>query len=89
MIKITKTIVSAFLNGAKKSIGNTSTDGKSLFLHGNEIAYRDDSEGIYIANAGWFSKTTKERLNAIPGFNIHQKNAAMVFKRGAMGWQLD
>ena len=29
---------------------------------------------VYITNAGWFSDTTKERLNGIQGVSIHQKD---------------
>ena len=31
-------------------------------------------ERLYITNCGWFSNTTKERLNALNGVNIVQKN---------------
>ena len=47
-----------------------------LKLFGNEIAYRynDPERTLSITNAGWFSNTTKERLNGIPNVRIHQKN---------------
>jgi hypothetical protein len=47
-----------------------------LKLHGNRIAYRynDPEKTLSISNCGWFSNTTKERLNAIPGVSINQKN---------------
>jgi hypothetical protein len=47
-----------------------------LRLHGNAIAYlyNDPQRTLSITNCGWFSKTTKERLNAIPGVSINQKN---------------
>lgn len=46
-----------------------------MLLHGNEIAYRynDPERTLTITNAGWFSNTTKERLNSIPGVSISQK----------------
>lgn len=48
-----------------------------LFLHNNLIAYKKYSS-LIITNAGWFSNTTKERLNGLLdsiGFNkIYQKN---------------
>lgn len=72
MNQVTRTVVSAFIEGKAKRQGNTHTDGQSLFLHGNKIAeHRED--GLYISNAGWFSKTTKERLNGIPNLYITQK----------------
>ena len=43
-----------------------------LYLHDNLIASFEE-DGLYIRNAGWFSKTTKERLNALPGISIVQK----------------
>jgi hypothetical protein len=45
-------------------------------LYGNAIAYRfnDPERTLTITNRGWFTNTTKERLNAIPGVRIHQKN---------------
>ena len=47
-----------------------------LKLHGNRIAFRynDPERTLSISNCGWFSNTTKERLNAIPGVSINQKN---------------
>jgi len=64
MRKVTQETVNAFLKGEKKTIGNTFTDGKSLYLHGNCIARKVDGK-IYISNAGWQSVTTKERLNGL------------------------
>lgn len=57
----------------RASSGNTTTDGKALFLHGNKIAEKRN-DGVYISNAGWFTATTKERLNAISGVRIYQKS---------------
>lgn len=43
-------------------------------LHGNTIAKRAvGSNEILITNAGWFSTTTKERLNGLPGVSVCQK----------------
>lgn len=71
--KVTTSIVSAFIAGNKMSVSNSSTDGKALFLHGNKIAEKRE-DGLYITNAGWSSNVTKERLNAIPGVSICQRN---------------
>lgn len=75
MRKVTREIVEAFRRWNKKTIGNTSTDGKSIFLHGNEIATKDRNgvKGIFITSAGWETNTTKERLNGLPGVSIQQK----------------
>lgn len=72
MRKITKEIATAFLAKRKKANGATTTNGASLYLHGNEIARHTES-GLQITNAGWFSITTKERLNALPNVSIFQK----------------
>jgi hypothetical protein len=72
---VTEKIVGAFLNRKAKTVGNTSTDGNSLWLHGNQIAQWDGDgrPGLWIRNCGWFSSTTKERLNGLPNVSIWQK----------------
>ena len=74
MRKITKEIVAAFMNHECKRIGNSYTDGTTLYLHDNEIAKFDEDGRLWITNAGWKSNTTKERLNGLPGVSIHQRN---------------
>ena len=59
MRKVTERIKKAFENGKSLKIGNTRTDGESVFLHGNEIA-------------GWNTPTTRERVNGITGMGFHQ-----------------
>jgi hypothetical protein len=82
MRQVSETIVNAFVNGKAKKQGNSQTDGQSLYLFGNKIAeWRKD--GLYISNGGYNatdrhgneltgSKTTKDRLNSLPGVNINQ-----------------
>lgn len=75
MRKITESIVSAFLNRQRKSNGNTTTDGDSLYLHGHEIArhgyangaqsFEGGTRGIYISLAGWNTTTTRDRLKGV------------------------
>lgn len=73
MRKVTTEIVRAFYAREARNIGNSSTDGNALFLHGNKIAeFRDGA--LWITNAGWSSNTTKERLNGLHGVSINQKN---------------
>lgn len=72
MRKITQQITAHFLTCNPANIGNSHTDGKALYLHGNKIAeYRDGQ--LHITAAGWKTNTTKERLNALPGVSINQK----------------
>ena len=73
MKQVSISVASAFMQGRAKKSGNTQTDGKSLWLHGNKIAeHRED--GLYITHCGWQTNTTKDRLNAISGVKISQKN---------------
>ena len=78
MRKITKESINAFLTRREFTKQNTKVrkmnDKYFLKLHNNIIAilYKDGT--IQITNSGWFSNTTKERLNALPNVNIVQKN---------------
>ena len=72
MRRITREIVSAFERGQTLKINNSRTDGTSLWLFDNKIAEWRGGE-LWITNAGWQSKTTKERLNGLRGVSIHQR----------------
>jgi hypothetical protein len=56
MRKVTEEIKQAFERGESLKVGNTRTDGVSVFLHGNEIVRRD----------------VRERVNGITGMGFHQ-----------------
>ena len=77
--KITQEAVNAFLNAQKFNKANMSIEVLPnvtiMRLHGYTIAYKynDPKNTLSITNCGWFSATTKERLNAIPGVSISQK----------------
>lgn len=80
MRTITKKAVAAFLAHKRVSLDNTSvdtsTDGNMAYLslHGNVIANRNKTTGeLNITTAGWNTTTTKERLNGIPGVQVHTK----------------
>lgn len=64
MRKVSKAIIKAFMAGESKRVGNTSTDGLNIWLHGNLIASRDSS-GLIVSDCGWQTVTTKERLNSL------------------------
>ena len=80
MRKITEESVNAFMNARKFKKANMEVEVLSnvtiLKLHGNPIAYRynNPSRTLSITNAGWETNITKERLNAIEGVSIYQKN---------------
>ena len=79
MRKITEQSVDAFMNARPFKKDNMQVEVllncTILRLHGNAIAYRynDPDRTLTITNCGWFSNTTKERLNGIPGVSINQK----------------
>ena len=80
MRNITEESINAFLNAKKfkkqNMIVEVLPNVTVLKLHNNSIAYRynDPQRTLMITNCGWFSNTTKERLNALPDVNIYQKN---------------
>lgn len=77
MKQVTRNSANCLLNGGNKKFDNTlieTADGYSrMYLYGNIIAiYNLRTKVLKITNAGWFTKTTKERLNALPNVRIHQ-----------------
>ena len=84
MRKITQEAVECFNNSTPFKKGNTQvivSDNKLLTLmtlHGNTIAslHREESDHeqatLFITNCGWFTTTTKERLNGLDGVQVHQ-----------------
>jgi hypothetical protein len=73
MRQITRDIVNAFQNSRSLTIGNSRTNGESLWLFGNKIA-EIRRDGLWVSNGGWDSKTTKERLNGLSGVNVVQRS---------------
>jgi hypothetical protein len=66
MRKVTKETVGAFLAGKRRVVGNMSTDGAVLKLHGNTIAMIDPvTRNISVTLAGWNTPTTRDRLNGL------------------------
>jgi hypothetical protein len=84
MRQVTEKIVDAFLRGQLKKVDNTFTDGAAIWLHRNMIAEMREN-GLWISNAGWFSKTTKERLNGLPDVSICQKKGEWYLNGHAWG----
>ncbi len=80
MRKITKKSVEAFLNTVPFSESNTEVkvlpNVTILSLFGNDIAYRynDPNNTLSITNCGYYTATTKERLNGLPNVSIRQSN---------------
>tara|TARA_R100000231_G_C5192436_1_gene124718 strand:- start:40 stop:333 length:294 start_codon:yes stop_codon:yes gene_type:complete len=78
MRKVTQDAVNAFMQHKKFRRGNTVVSVwkgyAKLYLHNNLIAEHHLDGRIRISNAGWPTRTTKERLNAIPHVSIYQRN---------------
>lgn len=68
MRAITHKIIQSFIEGKSKIIGNTITDGRSVFLHNKEIIKKANGQ-VWITTANWNTATTKERLRGL-GPNI-------------------
>jgi len=81
MRKTTQKMVAAFFSGKNYKGQNTEVihnenaaiPCSQIYLFGNLIAEQND-KGLFIQNCGWFSNTTKERLNALPNVHITQKD---------------
>jgi hypothetical protein len=71
---VSRLAAAALQAGKKYSNGkNTKVDSTGLYLFGNHIA-RDAGEGhVAISNRGWFTLTTKDRLNALCNVGISQR----------------
>lgn len=65
MRKITRDVCKAFIEGKKRSLNNTFTDGICLFLHYSLIARRYDDGSYAMTLADWPTVTTRERLNGL------------------------
>mgnify|MGYP001194128454 CR=1 FL=1 len=74
MRKVTQQIKSAFESRQPLSVDNTSTDGNTIWLHGNAIVKRDASGFVIWSLAGWNTPTTRERVNGIVNAGVHQVN---------------
>jgi hypothetical protein len=82
MKKITQLMRDAFISGTPFKRDNTEVVvnefGVSIYLFGNKIAFRSDYKGatgsdfMVITTCGWPTRTTKERLNALPNVHISQ-----------------
>lgn len=79
MRNITSESVSAFMDEKPFKKSNMEVEVRPdvtiLKLFGNSIAYmyKDSPKDILITNCGWFTKVTKERLNALPNVKVYQK----------------
>ena len=92
MRKIEKEVIGAFIKGDTKAMANTesainpTTSNLDLLLHGNRIATMSNRDGVkklWVSNAGWPTRTTQSRLNAL--FRLWPKYmAARVYTKGGI-----
>lgn len=86
MRKITEAAIAAFLSGEEFSRDNTRVEVRPfklasepsviLVLHNNPIAAYVKSAGVsslMVCDGNHQTRTTKERLNGLPGVRVHQK----------------
>jgi hypothetical protein len=79
MRQITEDSVNAFMNARQFRKSNMEVEVLPnvtiMKYQGNAIAYRynNPERTLSITNCGWFSSTTKERLNGIPNVHVYQK----------------
>lgn len=78
MRQIEKDIVGAFVRGEDARKDNTVSEGGALYLHGNKIA-QVYGDSYLISNAGWETRTTQSRLNAL--LTLADKRNARVFTK--------
>lgn len=64
MRKETSAIAYAFIERRAARAARTHTDGQTLFLHGNAIAWWE-GDILCLSLAGWNTNTTRDRLNGI------------------------
>lgn len=55
----------AFRDGKRCRLSTSGTDGQTVWLHHNKIAWRNKDGSISLTLAGWGTTTTRERLNTI------------------------
>lgn len=76
MRQVTRESIAAFLSGIKYKSHNTEVTAingtTKLYLFGNLIA-KKTKDSIEISNAGYFTNTTKDRLNGLPNVRINQE----------------
>ena len=77
MTQISKTAAQKFLSKKAFKSGNTeiqvSDNCVCLFLYGSMIALLRNDRDLFIDSCTYMTKTTRERLNALPNVSIQEK----------------
>ena len=87
MRKVTEQVSNALINGKKKTVNHTVSNGQSISLHGNRIIFKGKWNTYFnlqgdLTPAGRPSPTTRERLN---GYLYLAFNTTFGF--GQKNWQ--
>ena len=72
MRKVTQQIKKAFEQGTSLKVGNTETDGQTVWLFGHAIVKRDSDGLVRWSLAGHNTMTTRERVNGIVNAGVSQ-----------------
>jgi hypothetical protein len=72
MRKETHDVASAFIKGVKCKRKNSGTDGQTLWLFDEKIAWREPDGSVCMTMAGHGTRTTRDRLNGLC-FLMHEK----------------
>lgn len=62
---IIKDVAKAFIEGKQGKCHNSTTDGKTYWLHGHPIARKVEGGSVIISWCGWYTRTTASHINAI------------------------
>lgn len=74
MRKVEKQIKEAWEAGKSLTVGNTRTDGETIYLFGHAIIHREQDGRIRFTLAGWDTVTTRSRLKIIGAGVYHEKH---------------
>ena len=81
MRKVTQQIKDAFERHQPLTVGNTTTDGNTVWLHGNAIDKREPDGFVRWSLAGWNTPTTRERVNGIANAGVRCVRSVPVLKK--------
>ena len=81
MRKITKESIKAFYNREPFKKSNMIVENKEektyLKLFNNTIAKLDENNELFITTADWNTRTTRDRLNGLPGVRLGTKKGQL------------
>ena len=83
-----RSIAAAFNSGQSKKIGNYSTDGKAIYLHGNKIVEKGPNGEINFTLAGWPTATTRASLRDF-GIRVGQSKGKQMYSHSGGEEEID